>query len=400
MSGPFQQTQEKRHREADARSPMRAPIPDFMLGAKCLPAADYTDESRYRAEVEKCYRNNWISIGLASQVPEPNDVLPVEFDGESLLITRDRSGNLHVLYNVCRHRGLRLIEGTEVTKCKTGALSCPYHKWAYHLDGALRAAPYFDGTKTFQPSEEMKQSHGLQRVRSALWHDIIFINLSGDAKRFDDYIAPLNARWESFDFSLLRRTHSKSYNLKANWKLACENFLDTYHVPYVHSALGTADEIFPGLEFNYLSDELFGFTMPDLDRCRDALPEVPPLFPSRALKFDYALDLVYMYPNTLMMVTPSWFQLITVLPLAAGRTREILTAYLVGDEILSEKWEAHRNTKWQEFDGVNLQDMEILEKLQAGRASKTVDDSAYAPFWDQLSQFMALRIQADFTRQR
>ena len=367
--------------------------PEFMTGAKCLPSSAYTDPFFFQKEIEHCFKEGWISIGTAQQVPEPHDILAVDVASEPLLITRDRQGAIHVLYNICRHRGLKLVEGAKVEKCRSGILSCPYHKWGYRLDGNLMAAPYWNGTEGSVPSEEMKENMSLLRVRSAVWSDIIFVNISGDAEPFENFIQPLEERWKSYDRSLMRQSNEHEYSVTSNWKFACENFLDTYHVPWVHSQLGSAKSLFPGLDFTYVSDDIFGFIMPEFDRDREQSKLVPHMFPDLEKKFDYALDLIYIFPNTLLMITPSWFQLISIQPKSVNKTHELMAVYLVGDEMLNENWSDYRDEFHNAMNQVNEQDIVILERLQHGRKTTKSNEGHYAPLWDQLAEHMARRIK-------
>ena len=363
-----------------------------MEGAKCLPASSYTDPTQLELELEHCLRRGWISIGTTQQIPSVGDLLPVEAAGEPLLITRDKQNQVHVFYNICRHRGLKLVDGSSATECSKDILRCPYHSWSYALDGRLIRAPYRDGVEDSAPDSVQKEKSGLLPVRSAVWGDIIFINISGDAQPFEDFIKPLQQRWSSFDLSLLRLSCLNDYKVSTNWKFACENFLDTYHVPWVHSQLGMPEDLFSGLEFTYLSDDIFGFIKPDFDRGREQEETVPALFPDIDPGFEYALDLIYIFPNTLLMITPGWFQLISLSPRGPGHTQELLAGYLVGDSMMTDNWKGYRAGFSEKLDEVNRQDVIILERLQQGRRTRAADHGQYAPYWDQLSERFAQRV--------
>ncbi|MCY4364372.1 MAG: aromatic ring-hydroxylating dioxygenase subunit alpha [Gammaproteobacteria bacterium] len=365
--------------------------PGFMEGATCLPARSYTSREQFDREIECCFRTGWISIATTQQLLSPGEILPVNAAGEPLIITRDSKNQVHVFYNICRHRGLKLVDGELPQKC-SGLLSCPYHSWGYALDGRLMATPYFDSNKDSFPDNTIKEKSGLLPIRFAVWADIIFVNLSGKAQPFEEFIAPLQQRWHHFDLSLLRLAYSNRYTVSSNWKLACENFLDTYHVPWVHSRLGGPDEMFSGLEFTYLSDDIFGFIKPDFDRGRDQAEFVPTLFPGIETRFEYALDLVFIFPNTLLMITPSWLQLISLAPQGPALTHELLAGYLVGDAMMSDSLEEYRAGFAELLNEINTQDVVILEKLQAGRKTAAADHGQYAPYWDQLSERLAQRI--------
>ena len=150
--------------------------------------------------------------------------------------------------------------------------------------------------------------------------------------------------------------------------------------------------MFSGLEFTYLSDDIFGFIKPDFDRRRDQAEFVPTLFPGIEARFEYALDLIFIFPNTLLMITPSWFQLISLTPQGPALTQELLNGYLVGDDIMSGSFEKFRAGFCDLLNEINTQDVVILEKLQAGRKTTAADHGQYAPYWDQLSERLAQRI--------
>ncbi len=252
--------------------------------------------------------------------------------------------------------------------------------------------PYRAGNKDSVPDNTIKEKSSLLPVRFAVWADIVFVNLSGKAQPFEEFIAPLQQRWQHFDLSLLRLAYSNKYMVSSNWKFACENFLDTYHVPWVHSRLGSPDEVFSGLEFTYLSDNIFGFIKPDFDRRRDQEEFVPTLFPGIETRFEYALDLIFIFPNSLLMMAPSWLQLISLAPQGPALTQELLAGYLVGDDMMSNSLEEFRAGFSDLLNEVNTQDVVILEKLQAGRNTTAADHGQYAPYWDQLSERLAQRI--------
>ena len=200
--------------------------------ARCLPAEAYTTERFLEIERRTLFSSRWICLGLVDDVPEPGDATPLEVAGKSVIMTRDRAGAVHVFHNYCRHRGLKILAGPVRGRSR---FTCPYHAWTYALDGRLLRAPHFDGPGRHRAHPV----DGLARVRSAVWHRLVFVNLSGDAQEFADWIAPLERRWARYDLSALRHAESRSCDIAANWKLAVENFIDYYHLPYVHKGLNS-----------------------------------------------------------------------------------------------------------------------------------------------------------------
>jgi choline monooxygenase len=160
-----------------------------------------------------------------------------------LLMIRDKQNELRVFHNVCSHRGMLLVH--EESQLRT-VIRCPYHSWSYDLDGELKATPHVGGMDKHDCDGFDRSAHGLKPVRSAVWMDVIFVNLSGTAEDFADYIGPLVKRWESFvgegGFDLVRSAANGSHldlSIRSNWKLPVENICEAYHVPWVHPGLNT-----------------------------------------------------------------------------------------------------------------------------------------------------------------
>ena len=105
-----------------------------------LPARFYTDPDFYRAELERFYFDRWICAGRADQIPSGGDFFTRTVGDESVIVTRDGSGDIHAVFNVCRHRGTRLCE--QSSGHFADRIQCPYHNWTYGLDGRLLAAPH------------------------------------------------------------------------------------------------------------------------------------------------------------------------------------------------------------------------------------------------------------------
>jgi choline monooxygenase len=366
---------------------MSAEFDRALAQESCLPATTYTEPGVLARELEHCYANGWVSVGLGRQLSQPGSVRPVEVAGRRLLLVRDRDEQIRVFHNVCRHRGVELVDRDTV--CQSGVLACPYHDWSYGLDGVLRAAPYWDGTPKSQPDAATRAQLGLLPVRSAVWNDIVFVDLSGTARPFPEFIAPLAERWKHYDFSRLQFVDTIEYRVPSNWKFVCENFLDYYHVPWVHRQLG-GPELAYQLELTELNDDIYGFIMLEFDRARADAPDPPPVFPNLPPRFEYALDLVYVFPNTLLLITPGFFQAILIQPDGPAQTRELLAGYVVSDTAPPPGGVEFMELLKQ----VNDQDVEILTRLQRGRAGPASDRGRYAPHWDVLCDRFARRVAA------
>ena len=197
-----------------------------------LPTVAYRDGDFLALERRRWLRRTWLFVGRGQALPHPGDVAPVP--GHPYFLMRNGDGDIRVFHNVCRHRGHRLVDAP----CnKRDTLVCPYHGWTYDLDGRLIATPHFGGHRISTPAGFDPAEHGLVAVRSAQWHDWIFVNADGGAEPFEAFIAPIAARFPEVDFAAL--DHFLTIDLgavPANWKICLENTMEPYHVPVAHRA--------------------------------------------------------------------------------------------------------------------------------------------------------------------
>jgi len=207
--------------------------------ARGLPSSFYTDAGLYDLERQKVFARNWACVGFGKDVPNPGDLRPITFLGQPLLIARGRDGKVRVFENVCRHRGAVLV--TEPVNGRR-VIRCPYHSWCYSLDGELVVTPHVGGAGHNTHAEIKREELSLFELRSYVWLDMIFINMSKSAPEFRDAAVDLIRRFAEFDLIALHHGGSDSsfkISLKANWKLAVENYAESYHLPWIHPGLNS-----------------------------------------------------------------------------------------------------------------------------------------------------------------
>ena len=181
---------------------MKTSIRDFVSGealarvagadgvASRLPRAAYTDKDFQALEYRRWLDRTWLFVARAHDIPNPGDVSPVL--GHPFFLVRGEDGEIRAFQNACRHRGHRLVEGP----CnKKPAIICPYHAWAYGLDGRLLTTPHFGGHGRQQVAGFEREKYGLKPVRCARWHDWLFLNLDGEAPPIETFVAPLAAKF-------------------------------------------------------------------------------------------------------------------------------------------------------------------------------------------------------------
>ena len=170
-------------------------------------------------------------------------------------MVRDENNLINVFQNTCRHRGMILIEEPSNI---SGVIRCPYHSWCYNLEGELCATPMVGGTDSNSHESINNQELGLFEIRSNVWQDIIFVNISGTAPSFNDYASKVIERWSEFEKPIYHGGEKSSFSLtlETNWKLAVENYCESYHLPWVHPELNVTSSI----EDHYHIEEIGAFS--------------------------------------------------------------------------------------------------------------------------------------------
>ena len=202
-----------------------------------LPWTWYADPEVLRREGERIFAHAWQYVGHSGQVAEPGSYLAATAGEIPVVVTRARDGALRAFLNVCRHRGHVLANGSG----RRETLQCPYHAWTYALDGALRAAPRSDREPGFD-FEELS----LQEIQVGAWGPFVFVNPDPDASPLAEALGDVPARIaEIVDVDALEFHFRSEYEVEANWKIACENFLECYHCAVAHPGFAASVDISP-----------------------------------------------------------------------------------------------------------------------------------------------------------
>jgi phenylpropionate dioxygenase-like ring-hydroxylating dioxygenase large terminal subunit len=199
---------------------------------RSLPWSWYSDPEVLRREQERIFRRSWQYVGHAGSLEEVGDRFAAWAGDVPILVVRDEEG-IRAFLNVCRHRGSLLAESGG--KGKT--IQCPYHAWTYGLDGSLRAAPRSE-------REEGFETEGLSLVpmRLETWGPFLFVNPDEDAAPLDYTLGPVPELIPVDDLVFHARDE---YELAANWKIGCENYLECYHCPVAHKGFSAAYDVDP-----------------------------------------------------------------------------------------------------------------------------------------------------------
>ena len=365
-----------------------------------LPNQAYTSEKYFEHERDQVLGKGWAGLWFASDLPNKGQVKPVDFMGLPLVILRNKQNEIRVFHNVCSHRGMILVDDEMTVQ---GALRCKYHSWSYNLDGELKGTPHLGGIGKQKIDGFNHCDHGLKPVRSAVWMDVIFINLSGDAPEFDDYIEPLAEKWRTFlgNTGLERmRTAVNGKGLeievKSNWKLAVENYCESYHLPWVHPSLNTYSRLEDHYHIMY-GDNFAGqgsYAYRLSDEVGSALPRFPEWPADKLEQAEY----VAFYPNVLLGIQADHNFAMIVQPLASERSREHLRLYYVGDEAVGDAHAASRNATLESWRVVFAEDVDAVEGMQSGRRSPGYGGGVFSPVMDNpthhFHQWVARKLKA------
>ncbi len=347
-----------------------------------LPGFAYRDDDVFAVESATLFRDGWSSVTCGQNVAERGDLFPVRIAGQSLLVLRDYEDEIRVFYNLCRHRGAPLADVQ--CRARSGRIVCPYHAWSYGLDGNLLAAPHFHRDESCEASIDERTGLGLLPVRTAVWRDIVFVNLSECAPPFEEFIRPLDERLAHWTAAELRPLSSDEYDIQANWKLVVENFLDVYHLPVVHPELvGRFEGILDAVDVE-VSDDIMGTVLPDLygqaaGQAESPLPRFSGLAPDEKLR----IEVFAVFPNTLILVEPEVQQVIVLRPQAPGVTHETFANYLVSDRSQTDDLAKEREETYRSSVLINDQDAALLALLQPTRSMALGGHTHLTRAWDE-----------------
>jgi phenylpropionate dioxygenase-like ring-hydroxylating dioxygenase large terminal subunit len=327
-----------------------------------LPAWLYNDPEYFAVEMAKVMRPSWQVVCHLSDVPDVGDYHTLEFLGESVVVVRGEDGQARAFANVCRHRGSRVVDGPSGCARK---LVCPYHAWAYELDGRLSGVPLGETYPTLP-----RQALGLAPVEMEIWRGFIFVRLEGGGPSVAEMMAPYDAEVAPHRFEDLKALGRVTLRPRpVNWKNVADNYSDGLHIRVAHPGLTRLFGASYGVEAQPLVDKMWGFLR---ERPSDNLSER--LYQTHLPKVDH-LDAAgqrqwlyfKLWPNVAFDIYPDQVDFMQFLPISPTQTliREI--AYALPDD--RREMRAARYLNWRINRQVNAEDTVLIERVQQGMAS-------------------------------
>jgi phenylpropionate dioxygenase-like ring-hydroxylating dioxygenase large terminal subunit len=347
-----------------------------------LPGRAYGPEF-YALEQRRLFPRVWCPVGFASDVPDPGDTMPVDLAGWPLVLVRSRDREIRAFHNICRHRGMRVV--IEPGR-RTPALVCPWHTWAYDLEGRLLGRPQFAGEGASVDNPGARERLPLKPVRVGRWVDLVFVNIDGNAPPFEEHIRPLAEFVSSYDLSRVRRADGWSLEYPGNWKVSVEGAIEDYHLPYVHP------QIMKGVrQANARTHAVPGCFMAT-SAARDAgdrteatttafAAGLPPLLRPGA---EARTQFIGIFPTGMTQTRANHLLQGLLLPDGPERTRVVMNHYYAGEAATDPALQDARQALLEEWKLVFEQDRPFVRGVHENYRRR--DDagiaSCFSPFWD------------------
>jgi choline monooxygenase len=307
--------------------------------ATALAARFYTDPAMVEVERREVFARGWQLAAHGTQLGAAGDHVVGEIAGTPVLVVRGEDNVLRAFHNVCRHRAGPLATANG-RNAKT--LRCRYHGWTYALDGRLHAAPEMGDARGFETG-----AISLPEARVREWQGLVFVALADGAPDFDQVVDGIVDRIAPVDLSAMVFHSRVEYEVRCNWKIYVDNFLEGYHLPHVHPGLSKV------LDYRIYNTEVSPWYSLQHSPLRDA----------QAVYGDGDAWYYFIFPNIMLNVMPDRLQTNVVTPLALDRCRVIFDYYYGGAG-------AARAEADQRFsDEIQQEDIAICELVQKGLVS-------------------------------
>ncbi len=327
-----------------------------------MPGWYYGDAAVYEVEKTEIFSAGWVCVGHHTEILKAGMYITAMVGDEPVVVLRDRDHVVRAYSNVCRHRGMRLVEGAG----KASVLTCPYHAWSYHLNGTLNKAPYMDGVAGFD-----KDKCALPEFNVEEWMGFVFVNIDGKADPFGDGLAGLQSYLEHYEIDTRHSMQTWVEHWGTNWKALVENFMEGYHLSITHPF--TLDPITP-TDLCVKLDNSPQFTAYRANYRPDAEPRTP--YPEGLTADERRSSILFnVYPNLVVTAGPNCGVFLILLPEDAGSVK-IKMGILVqngADDLPSTKSYTDLAHKF------NAEDKITLEAMQKNTRTKHRPMSPLAP---------------------
>ena len=329
--------------------------------ARTLHTDFYSDPLLFQIMKQKIFSTTWQFVTDSDQVKEAGMCYPFtlleHYLDEPLLLTKDKQGKLHCLSNVCTHRGNILINET----CKVSNIRCKYHGRTFHLDGTFNSMPEFKEVENFPADDD-----NLTRVPLYQWNKLLFTSLQ-PLENADTFLDDIKTRldWLPINEFVFRPELSKEYHVDAHWALYCENYLEGFHIPFVHADLNTV------IDYGKYSTELFHFSNLQLGIAKDNedcfdIPSTSPDYGKNIAAYYF-----WVFPNMMFNFYPWGLSINIVKPKSIDKTKVCFFTYM---------WDESKYNfgAGSNLDKVEMEDEAVVQNVQKGIRSRFYNHGRYS----------------------
>jgi choline monooxygenase len=327
-----------------------------------VPPAIYSDTEIHALELERIFKQEWVSPGMAADIPKTGDYLTYHVAGQPVFIIRSKDGTIHSYANVCLHRMMTLLEG----KGCAHRITCPYHGWTYDTEGKVIGAGYMAG----RDPEFDKKGYRLPEIRTEIWHGIIYISLNPQAISVKEQLKELEPEVARFRLEHYLPIEMQDHVWNTNWKLLTENFMESYHLPVAHRE--TVGAWCPVDQSTFPDQANATFTWQTFEKAEGAKY-------GRAHKDNHHLEgkwrftslMPTVFPTHMFVLAPDHMWYLSLMPKGPEQVHVRFGA-LVAPEVkaaLGESYEEWRNATITFFDKVNAEDKFVVEGIHKGSSS-------------------------------
>lgn len=329
--------------------------------AKTIDTDIYLNPEYFEKAKEKIFASTWQFIGDTDQVKDPGWVTPVNllenYINEPLILSRDKQGELSCLSNVCTHRGNLLVE----KPCKLNDIRCKYHGRRFHLNGKFLSMPEFKEVENFPSKDD-----DLTQLPLFQWGKLLFTSLKQtlDAKPFFKEMMD-RVSWMPLQEFNFRPEHSRDYIIDANWALYCENYLEGFHIPFVHAGLNAV------IDYGNYTTELYPYSSLQLGLAKDEdiIFDLPPGSPDAGKKI--AGYYFWVFPNMMFNFYPWGLSINIVRPLEVSKTKVSFLSYVWDENKL-------RQGAGADLHQVEMEDEDVVQNVQKGIRSRFYKHGRYS----------------------
>ena len=329
--------------------------------AKTLHTDFYTDPYLFEVSKQKIFSTTWQFLSPSHLLNQPGNCHPFtlleRFLDEPLLLTRDNAGELHCLSNVCTHRGNILIN----EPCSVSNIRCRYHGRVFHLDGSFHSMPEFREVEQFPTADD-----DLTQIPLYSWANTLFTSLQPFAPA-DPFFNDMQKRlsWLPLDTFTYCPALSKEYTVQAHWALYCENYLEGFHIPFVHTGLNAM------IDYGNYSTELFRFSNLQLAIAKNHEDtfQLPPGSPDHGKNI--AAYYFWVFPNMMFNFYPWGLSINIVQPRTINSTTVLFLTYMWDES----KYDIGAGSS---LDKVEMEDEDIVQNVQKGVRSRFYQHGRYS----------------------